>query len=240
MRYLSEDGIGYVGDMAQGSDGALYEWVEGVDGLGNPVGFWKRLRRLKRFARGALRRALPIAQRFAPFIPGGTAALTAATPFLRQAGVAGYGGLGALYQASDGTVYQMQGLAEQDELQGLYADEELQGFAEDDELRGLDEDEQLRGLEEDEVLRGLEEEELQGGGEDEPLQGFAEDQDFNGYGADDDLSEVAEDEAMHGLDQGYVLDQSVSGVDGYVPQQAPTTRRWTAPANAPDLWRPLW
>ena len=35
-------GIGnYVGEIRQGPDGQLYEWVEGVDGLGNPIGFWK-------------------------------------------------------------------------------------------------------------------------------------------------------------------------------------------------------
>jgi hypothetical protein len=64
MRYLSESeamqmsGIGEVGDIVQGSDGHLYEWVEGIDGLGNPVGLWKRLRRLAQ-------RALPIARKIA-------------------------------------------------------------------------------------------------------------------------------------------------------------------------------
>ena len=36
-------GIGsYVGEIRQGPDGNLYQWVHGVDGLGNPVGFWKK------------------------------------------------------------------------------------------------------------------------------------------------------------------------------------------------------
>ena len=36
-------GIGsYVGEIRQGPDGNLYEWVNGVDGLGNPIGFWKK------------------------------------------------------------------------------------------------------------------------------------------------------------------------------------------------------
>lgn len=40
-----ELGIGrYVGELRQGPDGQLYEWVEGVDGLGNPVGFWKAVK----------------------------------------------------------------------------------------------------------------------------------------------------------------------------------------------------
>jgi hypothetical protein len=31
-----------VGEVRQGPDGNLYEWVAGVDGLGNPIGFWKK------------------------------------------------------------------------------------------------------------------------------------------------------------------------------------------------------
>jgi hypothetical protein len=75
MRYLGENdatrmmGVGYLGEVRQGPDGALYQYVQGVDGLGNPIGgFWSRLRsRVKKF----VGRALPIAQQFAPFIPGG-------------------------------------------------------------------------------------------------------------------------------------------------------------------------
>lgn len=38
-------GVGhYVGELREGSDGQLYEWVEGVDGLGNPIGFWKAIK----------------------------------------------------------------------------------------------------------------------------------------------------------------------------------------------------
>jgi hypothetical protein len=40
-------GIGnYVGEIRQGPDGQLYEWVEGVDGLGNDIGFWKGVKKL--------------------------------------------------------------------------------------------------------------------------------------------------------------------------------------------------
>jgi hypothetical protein len=36
-------GLGsYVGELREGPDGNLYEWVAGVDGLGNPIGFWKK------------------------------------------------------------------------------------------------------------------------------------------------------------------------------------------------------
>ena len=46
---------------------------------------------------------------------------------LKKPGVAGYDGFGALYPAPDGSLYQVQGLA----------DEELRGFAEDEELEAL-------------------------------------------------------------------------------------------------------
>jgi hypothetical protein len=40
-------GIGnYVGEVRRGPDGQPYQWVEGVDGLGNAIGFWKGLKSL--------------------------------------------------------------------------------------------------------------------------------------------------------------------------------------------------
>lgn len=108
---------------------------------------------------GFLKALFPIAKFATRFIPGVgplvSAGLDVGGKLLKKPGVAGYAGLGALYAAPDGTVYQVQGLAAED-LDGLYADEELRRFAEDDELRGFAEDEELRGLEEDEELRGLE------------------------------------------------------------------------------------
>ena len=92
MRHLGEDdvtqmmGIGHVGEVRQGPDGKLYQWVHGMDGLGNPIGFWRGLR--KRLRR-VVRRALPVLRQVAPSIPGGAAALTAATPVLQRASVAG-------------------------------------------------------------------------------------------------------------------------------------------------------
>jgi hypothetical protein len=224
MRYLGQDeltqvmGIGYLGEVAQAPDGNLYQWVQGVDGLGNPIGFWKAFRRIRRRLRRFVRRALPIVQQVAPLIPGvgpaAAAALTAATPILQRAGVAGYNGLGALYQAPDGTLYQVQGLAEDDELRGLAEDEEPRGLAEDEELQGLEEDEELRGVAEDEELRG-----------------FAE---------DEELSGLAEDDELQGLDQGYVREDSVSGLEAYVPDQPAGTRWFVPPAQPPELWKPLW
>ncbi len=233
LRGIDEDdmtqimGVGYVGEVRQGPDGNLYQWMQGVDGLGNHVGFWGKLRRLARkalkyhpvaaalrAARPLVRQALPIAQQVATAIPGGASALTAATPILKEVGVAGYGGLGALYQAPDGTLYQ--------QVQGLAEDEELQGIDEDEELRGLDEDEELRGFGEDEELRGLD--------EDEELRGFAEDEELRG---------LEEDEELRGL-EGYVRDPGTSGLEAYVPQTPPQTRWFTAPAQPPDVWKPLW
>jgi hypothetical protein len=225
LRGIDEDsmtqimGIGYLGEVRQGPDGNLYQYVQGVDGLGNPVGgFWSRL---KKIARGVVRKALPLAQQFAPFIPGGAAVLTAATPILQQAGVARYGGLGALYQAPDGTLYQMQGLAD-DDLRGLDEDEELRGFADDEELRSLDEDEELRGFADDEELRGLE--------EDEELRGFAEDEELHGLDEDPD---------MQGFD-GYVRQDGMSGLERFEPERPPQTRWYVAPNQPPEVWKPLW
>jgi len=121
MQYLSEDqvaqmmGIGSLGEVRQGPDGNLYQYVQGVDGLGNPIGaWWKRLGR----------QSFPLAQKFTRSIPGpyGAAIATGlkfATPLLQKAGVAGYEGIGALYEASDGSLYQVQGLSADEERQGI-------------------------------------------------------------------------------------------------------------------------
>lgn len=348
MRNLSEDqvtqmmGIGYLGEVRQGPDGNLYQYVQGVDGLGNPIGgIW---RRFKRFARKAVRRALPYVQQFAPLIPGVgpavsvlTSAIPAAPPVMMptapaeappatppasmapaETATAGWG-LGALYQAPDGSLYQVQGLAAEEELQGIgddavtqmmgvgylgevrqgpdgnlyqyvqgvdglgnltgfwsqlkrFARKALpiaqrfapsipggaaaltavtpflkqvgvagyQGLDEDDELRGLEEDEELRGLDEDEELRGLsEEEELRGLDEDEELRGLDADEELQGLAEDEDLRGVGEDQDMSGI-AGYVRQGSMNGLEAYVPQESPQTRWYVAPAQAPEVWKPLW
>jgi hypothetical protein len=237
MRYLGEDevtevmGIGYPGEIAQAPDGNLYQWVETVDGLGNPVGFWRKLRRVaKRVAKGVrrvrsklrplVRGALKIGKRVAPLVPGvgpaAATALRAATPVLRRAGVAGYNGLGALYQAPDGTVYELQGLAEDDELDGLAEDEEVEGFSQDEGLEGIAEE------------------------EDQELQGISEDEEMGSLAQDDEPENVGEDEELSGLDQGYVREQGPSGIEAYVPEQQPTTRWFVSPTQPPELWKPLW
>ena len=73
MRYGPQDmthmmGIGsYVGEVRRGPDGQVYQWVEGVDGLGNPIGFFKKL----------ISKALPIAK----MIPGVGPIIGAVKPF---------------------------------------------------------------------------------------------------------------------------------------------------------------
>jgi hypothetical protein len=233
-------GLGSPDEVRQGPDGQLYQWVEGVDGLGNPVGFWKKIRRaargVKRLARRTLRplvrKVLPMATRIAPFIPGvgpaAAAALKTATPVLRRAGVAGYDGLGALYQAPDGTLYQVQGMDDDgEELQGFGQEEELMGFAEDEELQGLADEEELMGL--------AEEEDLQGFGQDEELMGFEEDEELQG---------LADEEELEGLEQGYIRQDEISGLEAYVPEKPPRTN-WFTPAAQPPYkrtlqWEPLW
>jgi hypothetical protein len=216
-------GIGAYGEIVEGIDGQLYQWVQGVDGLGNPVGLWKKLKALRRGVRGLVRRALPIAQQFAPFIPGGAAALTAATPFLRQAGVAGYGNVGALYNED------LSGLSD-DELHG-FADDELQGFA-DDELQGFADDE-LQGFADDE-LHGFADDELQGPYED--ISGLADDE-LSGF-SDDELHGFADDE-VQGVN-GYVRQDGVQGLGAFVPATPPETPWFKSPAQPPSLWSPLW
>jgi len=268
MRYLGEDeltqvmGIGYPGEVAQASNGKAYQWVQGIDGLGNPIGFWKPLRRLVKRARPFLRRALPIVQKVASYIPipqaqAAAAGLKVATPLLQRAGVAGSNGLGALYEAEDGTLFQVQGLAQDEELRGFAEDEELQGlgalyqgpdalyqvqgFAEDEELRGLAEDEELQGYGEDEELQGLtEDEELTGFGEDEEIQRGGEDEELRGVAENEEVQGFAEDEELQGLDQGYVREAGTSGLEAYLPEQPPRTRWFVSPNQPPKMWEPLW
>jgi hypothetical protein len=230
-----------LGEIAQGPDGNLYQWVQGVDGLGNPFGFWRALRRfVRRRVQPFLRRALPIAQQAASFIPGVgpavAAGITAASPFLRKAGVAGYGGLGALYQALDGSLYQMagyDGYAGYDGDEALEGDDEL-GYLAEEELRGYAGDEALDG---DEELGYFAEDELRGYGGyagDEVLEGdeelgyFAADDELRGYGGDEELGDM----------DGYIFDPRMSGLEAYVPDVPAGTRPFTA--QTPETWRAIW
>jgi hypothetical protein len=218
-------GIGQFGEVRQGPDGRLYQWVQGVDGLGNPIGSWRSWR--KRL-RGLVKTALPFAQKIAPFIPGGSAVLTAATPILQQAGVAGYGGLGTLHQAPDGTLYQMQGYGEGEDMQGYGEGEALYGYGEGEDLQGYGEGEDMQGYGEGESLYGYGEgEDMRGYGEGEALYGYGEGEDMQGYG---------EGEDMQGI-EGYIRQNGMSGLGKYVPQQPPMT---PGVARTQTCWNPPW
>ncbi|MDZ7361172.1 MAG: hypothetical protein ONB46_10650 [candidate division KSB1 bacterium] len=110
-------GIGsYIGELRQGPDGQLYQWVEGIDGFGNPFGFWKALKSVGRFVGRGLRAVtrLPGIRQLLPaaagIIPGAGAVVSAA----QQAGVLGLGQaepdvgsfVGEIRQAPDGQLYQ--------------------------------------------------------------------------------------------------------------------------------------
>jgi len=246
----------FLGNVAEGADGQLYEWVQGVDGLGNSFGFW---RVLKRGLRSLARRALPFAQKIAPFIPGGSAALTVAAPILKQVGVSGPDGLGALYEAPDGTMYQVQGVDAGNELDGL-ADDELHGLSEDElhglaaeELNGIDAGDELDGLADDE-LNGFADDELNGFGAEDDLRGFAAGDEhvdgiaadeLDGIGAEDDLHGFAAADEINGVGEdertmsGYVRDQGMSGVDGFIPDRPRETPTFSPSPHAP-MWAPLW
>ena len=101
-------GIGnYVGEIREGPDGQLYEWVEGVDGLGNPIGFFRRIGRgLRRFGRGIRRFARPFARfalPFARFIPGVGPAIYAGGTLAQRAGLLG---MGEIAEGPDGQLYE--------------------------------------------------------------------------------------------------------------------------------------
>lgn len=168
---------------------------------------------------------LPLAKVATGFIPGAggliRAGIDVAEKALKKPGVAGYDGFGALYAAPDGSLYQVQGLAEE-ELRGFAEDEELKGFAADEELRGLAADEELRGLDEDQELRG-----------------FDADEELRGFDADEDLRGFAEDPTVQGIG-GYVRQDGMNGLDAYVPQAPPQTRWHVTPVQAAEIWKPLW
>ena len=231
-----------LGEIADGGDGHMYQWVQGVDGLGSTFGFWKRLRNLAK-------KALPIAKWAAPFVPGAAAALTVASPFLKKVGVAGPDGLGALYAAPDGSMYQVEGVdagddlngLADDDLHGLDADDDLNGFGADDELHG---DDDLHGFAADDELRGFEaDDDLHGFAADDELHGFAADDELHGFAANDDLNGLADDD-LRGIGNedtvnGYVRDRGVNGVDAFISERPRETPAFSPSPNAP-MWAPLW
>jgi len=234
-------GPGRPGQIRVGPDGKRYRWVLGRDAQGKSRGFWRRVRpafwgpprpyahrpgarfrplragyaarRRPPGRRPLLRRILPIARAATALIPGvGPAVATGLTVASRVLGpgrVAGYDGIGQLYEAPDGSLYQVHGMAENDELDGFAENDELDGFAADDELQGFADDE-LPGISQDDELHGTDQYEQQVGQQD--LRGFA---------------------------QGYVPQEGV-GLESYEREEPPETRWFEESAEPPEAWKPLW
>ncbi len=100
-------GIGnYVGETRLGPDGNVYQWDEGVDGLGNPVGFWKAIRRGVRAVRSAVRH--PLVRQALPLIPGAGPAVAAGLKAAEAAGLGEGDFVGQLREDSNGTLYQWE------------------------------------------------------------------------------------------------------------------------------------
>ena len=136
MRYGPQNmtdmmGIGNaVGEMRRGPDGQVYQWVEGVDGLGNPIGFWKGLKSLVSKALplakmipgvgpiiGAVKpfcQTLPQLQPFIQQAPGIQPIYTLGTKICKVLGKVGIAGAeGAIMEAPDGQLYEvLEGIGE--------------------------------------------------------------------------------------------------------------------------------
>ncbi|MHA4170075.1 hypothetical protein, partial [Bacillus cereus] len=148
-------GVGYPGATIQGPDGHLYGWISGYDGLGNPLGFWGKLKRLvKKIAK----KVLPIATNFLPLVPGIGPAAATALKIARGSGLLGISQTGTpIYRGVDGSLYGIEGVGA-DPVHGL--DIDLIHGLEADPIHGLEAD-PLYGLEAD-PIHGLEADPIHG------------------------------------------------------------------------------
>jgi hypothetical protein len=120
-------GIGsYVGEVRRGPDGQVYQWVEGVNGLGNPIGFWKGLRRVASLASkftplgpitGAVKQFCQTLPQLQPVIqqaPDARPVYTLGTKICKVLGKVGIAGAeGAIMEAPDGQLYEViEGIGE--------------------------------------------------------------------------------------------------------------------------------
>ncbi|MFD6432298.1 hypothetical protein [Streptomyces venezuelae] len=142
------------GEVRRGRDGRLYEWVEGYDGLGSPVGFWSVLP-------AVAKTVLPLAARYLPQVlraargrrPGLPRAVPVPVPYTAPVPMPPVPPMPQPPQAEE--------------------DEELRGYGEGEE----------------------------------PLAS---------------------------------ADEPGPGVEGYVRERRARTREFRRPAQAPELWRPIW
>jgi hypothetical protein len=214
-------GLGCPGGC-QGADGQLYEWVQGVDGLGTPVGFWRQT--------SGVEPGAPYVRNRAPFL--GDVAQAAdgqlyqwvegvdglgnsfgfwkrfkrlaqrALPIVQRLAPFVPGASAALTMATP--LLQQAGVAGLGEIGALYAAPDgslyqVQGVDAAESIDGLGDDE-LHGLSDDE-LRGLEaDDELRGFGASDDLDGFGDADDLRGLGAEADLEGFAADQPLDGID----------------------------------------
>ncbi|WP_142238030.1 hypothetical protein, partial [Bacillus cereus] len=116
-------GVGYPGVTIQGPDGHLYGWISGYDGLGNPLGFWAKLKRkLDRFIKKNLPNLSKLTTNLLPLVPGIGPAAATALKVARGSGLLGISQTGTpIYRGVDGSLYGIEGVGV-DPVQGLAAD----------------------------------------------------------------------------------------------------------------------
>ena len=209
-------GIGYLGEVRQGPDGAHYQYVQGVDGLGNPIGV---LWRAEVSASSAT-----LCQTLGAIYSRRGCGSHGGDPVPETGGSRGVRRVSALCtrRPMAPCTSRSRVLDDDAELRGLDADDELHGLDDDPELRGFDEGEELHGFDEDTDLRGLEDDmELRGLNDSEDLRGFDEDRDMQGVA-------------------GYVRQDGISGLERYELEQPPQTRWHVPPAQQPKVWKRAW
>jgi hypothetical protein len=161
-------GIGNLGQVRRGPDGELYQWVEGFDGLGRRVRHWRCkscMDASKLLARRRNSQNLPAVQ-------------PAPQPAQANSGV--INGLGDLYQAPNGSVYNMDDIAQSSDLFGLAEDQDIYGFSDEEDLTSYgdnDDESDIYGYGEDEDLTGY------GEGDESELYGYIKKDDLQGLGA---------------------------------------------------------
>lgn len=220
-----------------GADGHLYQVSSDLDGLGG-----RRSRRRRRLRRRRLfRRLRRLGKRLRPVakVALRAAASQIPDPAARQAATSliSAGRMGALYEAPDGSVYQIEGLAEGD-LYGLADDDDLYGIAEPEDLYGFDEDD-LYGLDDDEAYDLADDEAYDLADDDEDLNGYIREDGVDGLDDDEELYGLANDDDFEEL-EGYVEDDEIDGLEEYIPAKPASTRWFKPPAETPDIWKPHW
>jgi hypothetical protein len=221
-------GIGALGEVRQGPDGNLYQWVQGADGLGNPIGFWNLLTNaIQSLAQPLMQVAQPLLQRLTggggapslPIPPMPSLPVSLPTPFR----VFPPGGFpvfppGGGVPAGGGLTVDPEDLSGQAGL-GDIGQEPV--YESPDGTRY-----QIQGFDEDEpYMQGFD-------GNDPYSESLEADEEYvSGLYADDEYIQGSED---------YESEAGVRGLDAYVPEErlrTPWARRSSRP---PRNWEPPW